>query len=102
LQEALPELADEVATLLAQDEELDLAEQVPLLRLIDRCRCGDYFCATVYTAARPKGAWGPSHENITLDPSEGMIILDVVDRKITCIEVLDRKDIRERLLRVLP
>jgi hypothetical protein len=102
LQEALPELASEVTTLLLQDEEVDLADQVPLLRLVDRCRCGDYFCATVYTAAKPKGTWGPGHENISLDVSEGFIILDVVDRKITCIEVLYREDIRQKLLRALP
>ena len=102
LQEALPELTNEVTILLLKEEEPELAEQVCSLRLVDRCRCGDDFCATIYTVAKPKGAWGPGHENIVLAPTQGYLILDVLDRKITCIEVLDQDDIRDKLLQVLP
>jgi hypothetical protein len=35
-------------------------------------------------------------------PEEGMLILDVVDGEIACMEVLDREDVREKLDRVLP
>jgi hypothetical protein len=31
-----------------------------------------------------------------------MIVIDVVDGEIACIEVLDRDDIRKKLLEVLP
>jgi hypothetical protein len=31
-----------------------------------------------------------------------MLILDVVDGEIACVEVLDRKDVREKLEEVLP
>jgi hypothetical protein len=31
-----------------------------------------------------------------------MLILDVVDGEIACVEVLDREDIREKLLSFLP
>lgn len=63
LQDGLPDLADELTALLSSQHEGALAEQVPLLRLTDRCRCGDDFCATLYTAPKPEGAYGPNHES---------------------------------------
>jgi hypothetical protein len=79
-----------------------LAESVPRLRVVDRCRCGDDFCSTLYTAPPPEGAYGPSHRNIDLEPEDGMVILDVVEEKIVCIEVLFRDAFRERVLELLP
>ena len=102
LQDTLPDLADELATLLRNNNALDLVEQVPLLRLVDRCRCGDDFCSTLYTAPKPEGAYGPNHESISLNPSSGHFILDLVDRKIVCIEILFREDIRGRVLKLFP
>jgi hypothetical protein len=102
LNDAIPQLATELVALLEQEGETDLAAQVPEIRLVDRCRCGDDFCATVYTAPPPLGAWGPGHENIVLNPEDGYLILDVVDRKITCIEVLYRDEIRNQVLALLP
>jgi hypothetical protein len=102
LQDALPDLADELATLLRNNNELGLVEQVALLRLVDRCRCGDDFCSTLYTAPKPEGAYGPNHESISLNPSSGHLILDLVDRKIVCIEILFREDIRSRVLQLFP
>jgi hypothetical protein len=102
LQDSLPDLADELTSLLRKKNEKDLLEQVPLLRLVDRCRCGDDFCATLYTASKPKGAYGPNHESICLNPSSGQFILDLVDRKIMCIEILFREDLRSRVLQVFP
>ncbi len=102
LAESLPSLAIELATLLRDAGHEGLAEQIPHLRVYDRCRCADEFCATVYTAPRPKGSWGPRHENVTLDPANGMLILDVVDGNVTCIEVLDRDDVRAQVLARFP
>ena len=102
LQDTLPDLADELTALLRSQNEMDLAEQVPLLRLVDRCRCGDDFCATIYTAPKPKGAYGPNHESISLNPSSGQLILDLVDRKIVCIEILFREDLRSEVLQLFP
>ncbi len=102
LQDALPDLADELTALLRSQNERDLAEQVPLLRLVDRCRCGDNFCATLYTAPKPKGAYGPNHESLSLNPSSGQLILDLVDRKIVCAEILFREDLRKRILQLFP
>ena len=100
LQDALPDLADELTVLLRSQNERDLAEQVPLLRLVDRCRCGDDFCATLYTASKPKGAYGSNHESIFLNPSSGQLILDLLERKIVCIEILFREDFRSRVLQL--
>jgi hypothetical protein len=102
LSEVIPELASELVTLLEEYGEPQLAEQVAGLRIVGRCRCGDDSCATFYTAPKPKGAWGAGHGNIRLDPDRGYLILDLVDRKIVCVEVLDRDEYRTKLLEVLP
>lgn len=102
LLEVLPDLADELSTLLNQGGATELATQVPSLRVVDRCRCGDDFCATLYTAPKPKGAYGPNHESLPLNPSSGHLILDLVDRKIVCIEILFREDIRSKVLQLFP
>lgn len=102
LAEALSQVAKELSAGLQQMGETSLLEQVPTLRVVDRCRCGDDFCATLYTAPPPKAAWGPGHENIVVDVAEGDFILDVVDRKIVCIEILYRNDIHQAVLSLLP
>ncbi len=98
----LPAFAAELSGLLSASEEPELADQMPGLELVDRCRCGDSFCATFYTQPPPVGAYGPSHYNVVLDPTEGMIILDIVEQRIACVEVLYREDIRTALASLLP
>jgi hypothetical protein len=100
--DVLPELARELEALLVKQSERDLAAQIQDLRIIDRCRCGDDFCATFYTVPRPNGSWGPGHRNVSLECERGMLILDVVDDKLTCVEVLHRDEIRQKLHKVLP
>jgi hypothetical protein len=102
LKNSLPEFAAELECLLVAAGERDLAAEVATLRLVDRCRCGDWFCATVYCAPHPQGAWGPGHKTICLDPSKGMINVDVVDGKVVEVEVLYRDDLRDKLLSLLP
>lgn len=75
--------------------ESTLATQIPSLRIVDRCRCGDDFCATFYVQPKPSGAYGKNHRNVALEPNEGMLVLDVVGGAIACIEVLYRDDIRK-------
>jgi hypothetical protein len=70
--------------------------------LVNRCRCGDDFCATFYTAPRPDGAYGAGHQNVVVETTEGMVILDLVKDEIKCVEVLHRPDVRKVLLAVLP
>jgi hypothetical protein len=92
--ELLPALAQELQQLLIEEGESALAAQVPGLRIVDRCRCGDDFCSTFYVRPKPTGAYGTNHRNVALTPKEGMLILDVVDEQIECVEVLYRDDVR--------
>jgi len=102
LTNALPELADEIEELLRVKGEPDLAAQVGELRIVDRCRCGDDFCATFYVQPKPEGSYGPGHRNIDLKPDTGMLVLDVVDERIAAVEVLHRDDVRRKLHALLP
>ncbi|MGO9775571.1 MAG: hypothetical protein ACLQGT_08850 [Terracidiphilus sp.] len=102
LTDALPGFARELEELLTAQGELALSAQVGELRIVHRCRCGDDFCATFYTQPKPKGSYGPNHSNIEVTPKQGMIILDLVDGNIMCVEVLFRDEIRDQLHAVLP
>ena len=102
LADSIPELAREIEGLLVEQGEHRLAAQVARVRIVDRCRCGDPFCATFYTAPRPQGSWGAGHRNIELACEIGMLILDVVNENVTCVEVLFRDEIRQKLHEVLP
>jgi hypothetical protein len=102
LADTLPEFAAELRQLLIEKGEAELASQVLSLAIHDRCRCGDSFCSTFYTQPKPNGAYGPGHRNIALTPDEGMLILDVVGEEIMCVEVLDREDVRGKLLAAVP
>lgn len=102
LADALPDLAHELETLLTGQGDSELASQICGLRIVDRCRCGDDFCATFNTQPEPEGGYGPNHKCVELTPQEGMIILDVVDGKIMNVEVLFRDETRQQLDAILP
>jgi len=102
LSEVLPLLSQELERLLNDTGEANLASQVSGLRILERCRCGDDFCASFYTQPKPYGPYGPGHRNVILEPAKGMLILDVVDEIIAKVEILYRDDIRQTLLAVLP
>jgi hypothetical protein len=102
LSEAMPIFATELRELLDGQGEAELAAQVANLMILDRCRCGDDFCATFYTQPKPNGGFGLGHRNVRLMPEEGMLILDVVGKEIACVEILDRPDIRDKLDAVIP
>jgi hypothetical protein len=98
----LPDFMREMEASLPSEEHADLRVQIPGLTIVDRCRCGDSFCGMFYTAPPPEGSWGPGHENVTLEVTKGDVILDVVERKIVAVEVLDRDDVRAVIHRLLP
>jgi hypothetical protein len=97
LTETLPELAQELQQLL-EAKKPELAVQVPTLRIVEGCGCGDGFCASFYTQPKPKGAYGPDHYTLLLEPTQGMLMLDVVDGVISFVEVLQRPDVRRKLI----
>jgi hypothetical protein len=100
--DVLPEFANELVDLLFKSGETELASQVSGLQIVDRCRCGDDFCSTFYVQPKPRSAWNPDHRNVVLEPEKGMLILDVVEGKVACVEALFRDEIRPKLLALLP
>jgi hypothetical protein len=98
--EAFPSLATDLQQLLSKRSGSELAAQVPAQQIVDRCRCGDDFCASFYTQPKPTGRY-PT-EIIELDTTEGMLILEVVDRAIAHVEVLNREGVRKVLLNAIP
>lgn len=102
LVEVLPSLANEIEELLKKANEPELSARVVDLRIVDRCRCEDDFCASFYTQPKPIGGYGPSHRNVVLGPENGMLVLDVVSGSIMYVEVLNRDDIRKSIRAVLP
>jgi hypothetical protein len=102
LADTLPSFAKELELLLTQKGGFHLAAQVPGLHILERCRCGDDFCAMFYVQPKPTESYGPNHRCVPLEPEEEMLILDIVDEVIASVEILDRGDIRQTLLSVLP
>ena len=100
--EVFPALATELQELLLKQNRSELAAQVPALQIADRCRCGDDFCASFYTQPKPEGSYPPNLETIELTPTEGMLLLDVVNGVIAQVEVLNREDIRKILISAIP
>lgn len=86
-----PVFTAELAAALDAEGDDRLTDQVGRLRVVELCGCGDDFCQSFYTAARPAGAYGVGHHNVGLDaPWPGYLILDVVHDEIRYVEVLYR------------
>jgi len=98
----MPEFAQELQRLIAAADRPELVGQVVDLPIVDRCRCGQDNCATFHTAPRPEGAYPPGHDCVMLDPDTGLVILDLVENQIVCVEVLDRPDVKELLDQFMP
>src|ERR1700730_5881197 len=96
LVDMFPELSAELENLLRVSGEHALAQQVSGLRVLERCRCGDDFCATFYTQPKPKGPYGPGLRTVALEPITGTLIIDVVDGTVAQVEVLYRDEIRAK------
>ena len=102
LSRVLPVLAQEIEELLEKQNEPKLAAQVASLTIVDRCRCGEDFCAAFYVEPKPKGAYGQGHRCVDLEPEAGMIILDVVHDRIMQIEVLYRDEVQRTIQNLIP
>lgn len=97
VRDAFPQFVVELVTLVEASSRPELAEQIPTLEVVDRCRCGDRNCAHFYTAPRPAGAYPEGHANVLLGARRGLIVLDVVGTRVVAVEVLDRPDVKKRL-----
>ncbi|MGA7853537.1 MAG: hypothetical protein WCA15_09440 [Candidatus Acidiferrales bacterium] len=102
LAEILPALTLELEHLLNRADEPELAATVSQLVIVDRCRCGDDFCASFYTQPKPEGSYGADHSCLDLDASKGMILIDVVSGAIAHVEILNRDEIRAKLTAQFP
>jgi hypothetical protein len=96
--EVAPELVAELQRLLCQQGEFALVDQVADLVLVDRCRCGDSFCSSFYTAPSSVGPYGPGHRTIPLWSDTGILTVDVIASRIVHVEVLRRDDLRSKIL----
>ncbi|GAA4086938.1 hypothetical protein [Streptomyces shaanxiensis] len=98
VREVFPELVDELAQLLEEEGERELAICVRDVRMVGECGCGGDFCQSIRTADHPDGQpYGPGHRCVPLVPADGMLILDVVDGRIMYIEILERPPLRRRV-----
>lgn len=99
LSESMPEVAAELAEGLTLEGRTELAAQVAGLRIVDRCRCGDSFCASFVT-----GDVAPRSESAecVIAPMRGLLCVFIVEGRIAYVELLYRPEVRARLLELLP
>lgn len=95
LSDIAPDFADEIEQSLIADGLADLANQIESLQIVDTCRCDLTNCSTFYTAPKPDGAY-PNHECVVIESKAGMVVLDISNAAIVCVEVLDRPDVQEK------
>ena len=55
-----------------------------------------------YFSNPPIKDWGNGQENYLLDSNEGVIVVEVLKEKIVAVEIVNRDEIREKLLVLLP
>jgi hypothetical protein len=92
LVQLVPGLAAELERLLREAGRVDLAEQVPELRVTAPCACEVEGCASFYTA-RPMKRWFRRGKQVPV----GDLVVDTIDGEIVFVEVLGRPEIRAAL-----
>jgi hypothetical protein len=93
-----PEFVTELEYLLIQRGEAALANQASDLLLVERCRCGDIFCGSFYTAPPPVSPNGPGRRTIPLSSDIGILTVDVIGSEIVHVEILYRDDLRGEII----
>jgi hypothetical protein len=101
LREVFPDIAQKIADGFERMGRPELSAQFKSLEIVSRCTCGDDFCATFYTA--PNESWKDrAVETFILDVNvPKLLCVQVVDGLVSCIEMLYRPDVSERLKHVL-
>ncbi|MEV6675268.1 hypothetical protein AB0N09_00115 [Streptomyces erythrochromogenes] len=103
VRDVFPDLTAELVRLLEEEGERDLAICAHDLRLVAECDCGDDFCQSLRTHDHPPGRpYGPGHRMVCLLPERGLLNLDVVDRRIVYIEIIDRPALRRAVAGASP
>ena len=97
----VPDLAQRLEQALRAQGHDRLADQVPGLRITAVCRCGQPFCGSFHTLARPFKRWFIRGQQVELeDGGPGEVVVDVVRGEIAYVEVLFLDDVREALARL--
>ena len=96
LVEALPRLAAEIEDGLRAAGTVELAAQVPELRVTLRCTCEVEGCSSFHTGHRPMVRWMRRGRQVEIPGVEGAVTVDVVGGEIVYVEVLFRDDVRTR------
>ena len=101
LRQALPDVYQELEQGLQKAGRVELAASLESLELVDRCRCGDGFCATFFT--QPKDSWPPPAEleHIVVEAPK-LFCVTVASGKVAKAEYLWRPSLRQRLLELKP
>jgi hypothetical protein len=99
LTEVDPALAQELEQLLQRKGRRRLGASVPVLRVVELCRCGDPTCARFYVVPRliVSWRWPGQGETLELDAARGTIGADVVDHETVLFEVLVRPELSRAL-----
>lgn len=95
----MPDFALELEKALRSDNLNELADSIRSLEIKGRCSCGDLWCSTFYVGGPQDSLIEKSDGTVCLDANAGMVNVDIVNGKITTIEVLDRIDVWEILNR---
>lgn len=98
LRECLPDFAQELEMLLDREQNPELARQVGLMQVdVDACGSDGDFCSMLCTGLNPKSGWGRGDTSIVLKPDQGNVLLTMLDRDTTAVEVFFRRDIQEKV-----
>jgi hypothetical protein len=100
LADSLPEFCRELKQLLIAADKPTLAAQIDQLEIVGKCGCNDDFCGSFYTARKPLERYGEWRPSVEVQPTQGMILLDLRGDTIIFIEVLYRDDVRSQLIRL--
>jgi hypothetical protein len=86
--EAMPRFAEELERALREQGEPRLAEQVPGLKLVERCACGNESCRSFYTAM-PMKRWFRRGRQVPVEGLPGHVVVDLIDGEIVYVEVVE-------------
>jgi hypothetical protein len=98
LKECLPDFAQELEMLLTREKNPELARQVRFMQVdVDAFGSDGDFCRMLCTGLNPRSGWGRGDTSIVLKPDQGNVLLTMLDRETTAVEVFFRRDIQEKV-----